>query len=148
MRNVNLIVIHCSADEAGTDRTVESINKDHRARGFRKIGYHFLIHIDGTISGAKEGMRKMNEQGAHARGYNAYSVGVCYVGGLKKGKPSDTRTTAQIHALRGVVKALQSIYPESQVVGHRDLSVDLNGDGVITKNEWMKSCPCFEISEL
>jgi len=68
------------------------------------------------------------------------------VGGLDAlGKAKDTRTIAQVHALRRIVDTLKIIYDVKDVVGHRDLSVDLNGDGVITKGEWMKQCPCFEV---
>ena len=144
MRNIDLIVIHCSATEAGKEYTVEDITRWHQARGFRTIGYHFLIHANGKIDGAAEGCRPVQEIGAHAKGYNQRSIGICYIGGLKYGEPLDTRTPAQIESVRLLVKVLQSIFP-SEVVGHRDLSIDLNGDGVITKNEWMKSCPSFDV---
>jgi N-acetyl-anhydromuramyl-L-alanine amidase AmpD len=141
MRTINLIVIHCSATEQGQDYSVDTIRSWHKKRGFKDIGYHFVIHLDGSI----EAGRGVEEMGAHAKGYNANSIGICYIGGVKSKKPYDTRTEAQIHALRRIVETLQIIYPRSAVVGHRDLSVDLNGDGVVSKNEWMKSCPSFEV---
>ena len=145
MRNINLIVIHCTATKEGKEYSVGDIRKWHKRRGFRDIGYHFLIGIDGTV---KQG-RPIEQQGAHAKGYNANSIGIAYVGGLDSyGKPKDTRTTAQIHALRAAVSVLKALYGNVGVVGHRDLSVDLNGDGSISKNEWMKACPCFSMSEL
>ncbi len=146
MRDINLIVVHCTASREGKDISVGAIRKMHKRRGFRDIGYHFIVGIDGTI---KKG-RNIETPGAHAKGYNTNSIGVCYVGGLDSDlKPKDTRTTAQVHALRALVNVLKAIYGESiGVVGHRDLSVDLNGDGVISKNEWMKSCPCFSMSDL
>ena len=145
MRYIDLIVIHCTATEQGREYTVEDITLWHKARGFRTIGSHFLIHLDGIISNG----RLIKEIGAHARGYNRRSIGICYVGGLLYGEPRDTRTAAQIESMRCLVKALQSIYPTVDILGHRDLSADLNGDGVITKQEWMKSCPCFNVkSEL
>jgi len=120
----------------------------HKKRGFRTIGYHFLVHPDGTIDIG----RKLYEIGAHAKGKNLHSVGICYVGGLEKKKKKtdkriakDTRTVQQIHALRALDAVLKSLFPDSEAVGHRDLSVDLNGDGVISKNEWMKQCPCFDV---
>ena len=94
----------------------------------------------------------MKEIGAHAKGKNLHSVGICYVGGLTREtipgiipKPKDTRTVQQIHALRALDASLRSMFPDSVAVGHRDLSVDLNGDGVISKGEWMKECPCFNV---
>ena len=146
MRQIDLIVIHCTATKEGSDFDVDTIRSWHvNRRGFRDIGYHFLIRLDGTI----EKGRPIDQPGAHAKGYNKHSIGVVYVGGLNKdGKPKDTRTVAQYHALRRCVETLKVIYGEMDVVGHRDLSVDLNGDGMIGKDEWMKSCPCFSMSEL
>ena len=141
MRTCNLIVIHCLATEAGKDYSLGVVDRWHRMRGFRKIGYHFLVHIDGSIDIG----RLLQEIGAHAKGYNRNSIGICYVGGLRNGRAWDTRTVAQIHALRALVAALQSMFPDAKVVGHRDLSVDLNGDGVISRNEWMKACPSFDV---
>ena len=141
MRTINMIVIHCSATEDGRDYSVRTITKWHKARGFRTIGYHFLVQLDGKISKG----RKIAETGAHARGYNTNSIGICYVGGLKNKKSFDTRTLSQIHSIRGLVTALKSLFDIDRIVGHRDLSVDLNADGMITKNEWMKTCPCFDV---
>jgi len=143
MRNINLIVIHCSATKEGIDYDVAQIRRWHMdGRGFRDIGYHFLIHLDGEI----ERGRSWDQPGAHAKGYNNNSIGVCYVGGLDAfSKPKDTRTVAQIHSLRAAVEIIKAMYPLIEVVGHRDLSVDLNGDGLITESEWMKQCPCFEV---
>lgn len=141
MRRIDYRVYHCSATHEGRDVTLQEIDSWHRARGFRKIGYHFLVHIDGSIDIG----RTLDEVGAHAKGYNTNSVGICYIGGLdNEGRPKDTRTVAQIHALRALDAVLQSLYPDSVRVGHRDLSVDLNGDGVISRQEWMKECPCFD----
>ena len=136
-----MIVIHCSATEAGRDYSVDTIRKWHKARGFRDIGYHYIVHLDGKIDRG----RPIKSKGAHAKGYNAESVGIAYIGGLKDGEPFDTRTIEQKYALRALVEVLESMYPIGQVVGHRDLSVDLNGDGVISKNEWMKACPSFDV---
>ena len=143
MREINLIVIHCTATEAGVDHDVKFIRGLHKARGFRDIGYHFLIHLNGEI----ERGRPWDQVGAHAKGYNSDSIGISYVGGIKDGKPHDTRTVGQIHSLRAAVSMLKAQYPLIKVVGHRDLSVDLNGDGVISKNEWMKACPCFSVKD-
>ena len=76
-------------------------------------------------------------------------IGICYVGGLDKdGRPADTRTDAQRTALIRLVKALRLVFPGvKQVLGHRDTSPDLNGDGVISPNEYMKACPCFDVQK-
>ena len=142
MRKLNEIVIHCLATEQGKEISVKQITKWHKNRGFRDIGYHFVIHIDGKI----ERGRPLAVMGAHAKGHNRNSVGIVYVGGLINRSPADTRTVPQIHALRGLTEALKSAFNIVKVVGHRDLSVDLNGDGVISKQERMKECPCFDVA--
>jgi len=142
MRIINLIVIHCSATKEGKDYDVATVRKWHKQRGFRDIGYHLLIHLDGAV----ERGRSMSKAGAHAKGYNSYSIGVCYVGGLDlNGKPKDTRTPEQRNTLRAIVETIKALYPYADVVGHRDLSVDLNGDGMISEDEWLKACPCFNV---
>lgn len=88
----------------------------------------------------------MERIGAHAKGFNAHSIGICYEGGLDcNGHPKDTRTEWQKHSMRVLVKVLLKDYPGSKVCGHRDLSPDLNGNGEIEPEEWIKACPCFEV---
>ena len=142
MRKINLIVVHCSATPEGRDVTAADINKMHIARGFKKIGYHYVVRLDGTV----EMGRKENEIGAHAKGYNANSIGVCYVGGLASdGKtPKDTRTPAQKSALKKLLHTLKQRYPDARIVGHRDLSPDTNHNGKVDQWEWIKACPCFD----
>lgn len=141
MRTINKIIIHCSATPEGKDYTVKDIDRDHRKR-FAKIGYHYVIYRDGTIHQG----RKESEVGAHARGYNANSIGVCYIGGLARdGKTTkDTRTQAQRDALVRLLRELVIRYPDAEILGHRDLSPDKNGDGIVSPNEYIKGCPSFD----
>lgn len=144
MRALYLNVYHCSASRPGSKTTVDTIRSGHKARGFNDIGYHFIVDLDGTVHKGRD----ITRAGAHAEGYNSNSIGICYIGGLddKTGKPADTRTLEQMISLKALDQILKIIYPTiTKSVGHRDLSVDLNGDGVISKNEWMKSCPCFDV---
>lgn len=91
-------------------------------------------------------MRDEDMVGAHARGYNATSLGVCYEGGLdENGKAADTRTPRQKEALHRLVHDLLLRYPEAKVVGHRDLSPDTNYNGIVDPWERIKECPCFEV---
>lgn len=115
----------------------------HRQRGFRSIGYHFVIRLDGTI----EPGRDVALDGAHCTGWNHRSIGICYIGGLdRNGRPADTRTEAQREALVRLVEDLRLVFPSlKQVIGHRDTSPDLNGDGIISPDEYIKSCPCFDV---
>ena len=120
MRTINLIVIHCSATRADRDFTEDDLEVCHRRRGFNGTGYHFYIRKNGDIKTTRE----IERIGAHAKGHNQNSIGICYEGGL------DLRD-----------------YPGCRVCGHRDLSPDLNGNGEIEPEEWIKACPCFEVKE-
>ena len=92
--------------------------------------------------------RPLGQIGAHAKGHNAHSIGICYEGGLDcNGHPADTRTPEQKSALRLLVHQLLKRFRNSYVCGHRDLSPDLNGNGVIEPEEWVKVCPCFEVGK-
>lgn len=145
MRKINLIVIHCSATRTGSDLTPEALDKLHRQRGFDGTGYHYYIRRSGAVYLG----RPLEKMGAHAKGFNANSIGICYEGGLDEmGKAVDTRTTAQRRALQALVQLLLYKFPDSWVMGHRDLSPDLNGNGIIEPHEWLKQCPCFEASKL
>lgn len=128
MHKIDKIIIHCTATKAGQHVTVSDVDRWHKARGFRGIGYHFLIYLDGTVARG----RGIGEAGAHTKGYNANSVGVCYVGGLDSaGNPADTRTSAQRDALHGLVARLLKCYPGASVHGHREFA--------------NKACPCFDV---
>lgn len=137
------IIIHCTATREGQDVRASDVDKWHKERGWQMIGYNYLIDLDGTV---EEG-RPLTMSGAHTKGWNNRSIGICYVGGLdKKGNPKDTRTPAQKKALNDLVYKLFEQYPTiTDIMGHRDTSPDLNGDGAITPNEWIKACPCFDV---
>lgn len=129
---VRFLVIHCSATRCNSDYTPEQMLRDHRSQGFRTVGYHFYIRKDGTVTRH----RKLLEVGAHARGYNRCSIGICYEGGLDaSGRPADTRTTEQRVALTELLWKLHKLFPNALIVGHGELP------GV------RKACPCFECSE-
>lgn len=141
MREINLIVVHCSATRADRDFTENDLEVCHRHRGFNGAGYHFYIRKNGDIKNT----RPLEKPGAHALGYNAHSIGICYEGGLDvRYRPADTRTEWQKHSLRVLIRTLLMDYPGCRVCGHRDLSPDRNGDGRISPEEWVKECPCFE----
>ena len=126
--SVRYIILHCSATRCNCDYTVEQLLRDHRARGFRTIGYHFYVRRDGTVSRH----RRLLEVGAHCRPFNRCSIGVCYEGGLDSNhKPSDTRTLPQKASLVALLRELKQMFPNVLVVGHHDLNP-------------MKECPCFD----
>ena len=143
MRTINLIVIHCSATREDKSFTEYDLDVCHRRRGLNGTGYHFYIRKNGDIKNT----RPLEKPGAHALGYNAHSIGICYEGGLDvRYRPADTRTEWQKHSLRVLIRTLLMDYPGCRVCGHRDLSPDRNGDGRISPEEWVKECPCFEVT--
>lgn len=144
MREINLIVIHCSATRADRCFTEHDVTAAHRCRGFKECGYHYYIRKNGDI----KTMRPIERIGAHVRGFNAASIGICYEGGLDEhGRPADTRTEWQRHSLRVLVRVLMIDYPGCRLCGHRDLSPDLNRNGEIEPEEWIKACPCFDVAK-
>lgn len=96
MRKINEIILHCSATPENKNFTVEDITKWHNAKGWDGCGYHYVIHLDGTIHSG----RYIEKAGAHCLGHNSNSIGICYIGGVdKNNKPKDTRTDAQKKSL-------------------------------------------------
>ena len=132
MRKINKIILHCSATPEGRQHDVADIRRWHLKRGFNDIGYHFLIHIDGTV---EEG-RPLNKQGAHCSGQNRGSVGICYVGGMSKDmkKAKDTRTQAQKDSLINLMHELIYKYNKDMTIhGHNEYA--------------NKACPSFNVQE-
>lgn len=130
MRKIDEIIVHCTATPEGRETTVAQVTAWHKARGFRTIGYHYLVSIDGTVCAG----RPEREVGAHCLGHNAHSIGVCYVGGIDRDtlKPKDTRTPAQKESLRRLVADLRRRFPGARVHGHREFAA--------------KACPCFDVA--
>lgn len=130
MRNINLIIVHCSATPEGRNVSVADIDRWHRERGFDGIGYHYVVYIDGSVH---EG-RPIDKVGAHCKGHNAHSIGICYVGGVDlNGKPKDTRTLAQKDALVNLLMRLKRRFPKAVIRGHRDFAA--------------KACPSFDATK-
>lgn len=141
-RDIRQLVIHCTATPEGRDCTVTQIRNEHLRRGWADIGYHYVIYRDGSVH---EG-RSVHVAGAHVTGHNANSIGIAYVGGLTSDgrEARDTRTQAQRYALRSLLADLRRLYPKAAICGHRDFSPDLNGNGTIEPQEYIKQCPCFD----
>ena len=128
MRKINEIIVHCAATPEGKNFKAADIDRWHRERKMKCIGYHYVVDLDGTV----EPGRQESEIGAHCLGHNQYSIGVCYVGGLAAdGKtPKDTRTAAQKEALLALLNKLRAKYPNASIHGHRDFAA--------------KACPSFD----
>ena len=128
MRPIEEIIVHCSSTEAGRDIKAADIRRWHiEGNGWKDIGYHYVIDIDGTI----EVGRPIDQTGAHTTNHNKTTIGICYVGGLWNGKPKDTRTLKQQASLVQLIKSLKVCFPTiKKVSGHRDYAA--------------KACPCFD----
>lgn len=130
MRDINKIIIHCSATAAGQRVTVEQIRGWHTARGWSDIGYHYVIYLDGSVHVG----RPLTKIGAHTKGHNHDSIGICYIGGVDANdinKAQDTRTHEQKVALRALVNGLKGIYPSATIHGHNEFA--------------NKACPSFDV---
>lgn len=131
-RIINEIILHCTATMESQKVTLEMIRRWHIIeRGWGDVGYHFIVDRDGSVW---EG-RPLHQQGAHCKGHNAFSIGVCYVGGLEDetASPKDTRTAEQKIALNRLVRDLM----------HR---FGLRKQHVHAHYEYAKrACPCFDI---
>lgn len=130
-RRTDFLVVHAAATTPSMDIGAAEIAKWHRARGFRAIGYHFVIRRDGRI----ETGRAMEHRGAHAKGVNDRSIGVCLVGGLSERgyRPEANFTDAQMTSLSALLDALEIRYPGAEILGHCDLP------------RVRKACPCFDV---
>jgi len=135
MRNINKIILHCSATPEGRHVTAETIRKWHLDRGWSDIGYHFLVYLDGTVVSG----RPVERAGAHTKGLNANSIGICYIGGVEAEKRNgkwpakDTRTPKQLESLEKLIVDLFEEYPEATLHGHNEFAA--------------KACPSFIVRD-
>lgn len=131
MRRIDEIILHCSATAEGKDYRAKDIDKWHKDKGWKGIGYNFVVDLDGTV----EKGRNIEEVPAHCTGHNTHSIGVCYIGGVAKdGKTAkDTRTEAQKDALLDLIYLL---------LEHYQLSIN----NVHCHYEYAaKACPSFKL---
>lgn len=125
------LTLHCSATRASQDIDAAEIRRWHLARGWRDIGYHYVIKRDGTL----EKGRPEHVIGAHVGGHNTGNVGICLVGGVASdGKtPENNFTQSQWDTLRPLLTELHKRYPNAIIMGH-------NG---FPEHE-SRGCPCFD----
>ena len=131
-REIDLIVVHCADTYKRMLVGVKEITRWHLDRGWSDCGYHYVIKLDGEVQLG----RPEQKIGAHVKGKNRSSVGVCYIGGMDKNMENwlDTRTDAQKASLLTLIKELQQKYPGSIVYGHKDFTSK-------------KACPSFDAKE-
>lgn len=143
MREIHAIVVHGAWTHPHDDIGAEEIRHWHIGRSFRDIGYHFVIRRDGKV----EKGRPVEEEGAHVKGHNADTIGICLVGGrdshpVPEGVSELAKqevqwefnyTEDQIDSLVELVRELQVKHGATDVLGHRDYR------GVA------KRCPGFDV---
>lgn len=130
MRKIDTAIVHCSATPPGRDIGVKEIKEWHtEGNGWSDIGYHFVIRRDGTV----ESGRPVVRAGAHTKGHNDNSLGICLVGGTNfGGKPEFNFTYRQMHRLLILLTDLKATYGIKRVAGHNDF-------------DDVKACPCFNV---
>lgn len=130
----DFIAIHCSATGPKQDFGAADIDKWHRAKGWKCIGYHFVIRRNGTV---EEGREELTI-GAHVENWNSVSVGICMVGGVDADDPKkavNNFTPEQFASLKQLLIDLKIRYPSAIIQGHRDFP------------KVAKACPCFSVAE-
>lgn len=168
-RLITEIIIHCAATPNGKAFTVAKIDDMHgqvkprpfmRSRQwikafnpqFKHIGYHDFIEADGTLRSG----RHLEEVGAHVAGNNQNSIGICLCGTDKFSLAQWQTLRQRIIKLAAIIQGKPILSADSalnayrdmgiSIKGHRDYSPDLNGNGIIERNEWFKTCPGFDVS--
>lgn len=121
-KEIKLLVVHCSDTKNSSNLDATDIHKMHLNFGWDGIGYHKII----TRSGKVENGRPEYWIGAHVKGKNKISLGVCLIG-------RDSFTKKQFISLERVLKKWKNIYPSAKIVGHKD-----------TGNT-KKTCPNFNV---
>lgn len=135
MRKIKYIAVHCTAGSQKS--TVNDLLAEFKKKGWKAPGYHYVITADGKIHQLLDTEKVSNG----VKGYNSVTVNIAYTGGMDG---VDNRTDEQKKSLIILLKLLRKRYPDAVIQGHRDFSPDLNGNGRIEKNEWIKMCPSFD----
>lgn len=142
MRQIKRIFIHCTATPQTC--TIKQLNDIFKAKGWKYPGYHLVVMPDGKV----ELLLPDDKVSNGVKGYNLTSINIAYIGGIDaKGKGIDNRTPEQKDALKGLVSEYRAKYPKAEVLGHRDISPDTNGNGIVDPWERIKECPCFNAME-
>tara|TARA_B110000908_G_C9967155_1_gene319517 strand:+ start:31 stop:567 length:537 start_codon:yes stop_codon:yes gene_type:complete len=138
MRQINELFIHCSATQPkwmaanSCQQKVEEIRRWHTDKGWSDIGYHFVVDRQGDVCVG----RPVERVGAHAKGHNKNSIGICLIGGF--GSDADDKfeehyTDLQRKALENLIKDLTDTHSNAKIRGHNEVS--------------SKACPGFRVKE-
>ena len=131
-KSTKFIAIHAADTYASMDIGLDEIDQWHREKGWSGCGYHYVI----DRAGAVETGRELYSRGAHVKGFNHNSIGICMVGGrASDGGPEDNFTRDQYDTLASLLYHLTRLFPAAEVVGHRNFP------------KVTKACPCFNVRE-
>lgn len=116
--------MHCSATPNGRHHTAEDIHRWHTEppRNWSGIGYHYIIRVDGVLDFG----RPEYWVGAHAKGHNYGSIGICLIG-------TDKFNPDQWSILKKLLTKLSAKYINAKIIGHNEIS--------------SKTCPGFDVQE-
>lgn len=126
MRKITKIILHCSASNKPYHDDISVIKQWHLARGFLDVGYHFFVRKDGEIQIG----RPEEVQGAHCKGHNKDSLGIC-LHGLNK----EDFTEAQYQETAQLIMHLVEDHPIKDIDAHRVFDTN-------------KTCPVFSMVEI
>lgn len=113
MRKIARIIVHCSDSPDKLDIGAKEIAEWHLQRGFKTIGYHFVVRRDGSI----ETGRPIDQVGAHVAGHNSDSIGICWVG---RDRPTAFQRESLIEQIWDLLD--QFHLQVSDVYGHKELN--------------------------
>ena len=139
MRTITEIFVHCSATKPNwmaansCKQKVEEIDRWHKGNGWSGgIGYHFVVDRQGDVCVG----RPVEKVGAHVKGHNSNSIGICLVGGhggAATDKFEDHFTDMQRKALDKLLSDLTKEHKDAKIRGHNEVAA--------------KACPSFTVKE-
>lgn len=146
MRRIDEVIVHCSAtrpewmaNNSTQDKVAEIRRWNVKDRGWRDTGYNFLIDRDGALAGGRDlddDGDFLEEVGAHTKGYNSHSIGVCLIGGYASSADdefSDHFTPEQDAALRSFIDDMLRRFGDIRISGHNEHAA--------------KACPGFNVGQ-
>lgn len=142
MRKIERIFVHCTA--GSQHQSIADLRAEFKRKGWVNPGYNYVVEANGNVVQLLPDEQISNG----VQGYNSTAINVAYLGGIdSSGKGVDNRTDEQKKALREVLRELKAKYPDAVILGHRDISPDTNGNGIVDPWERIKECPVFDAKE-
>ena len=134
---VTEIILHCAdtrphwmAGHPIADKVAEIRRWHVQQRGWRDIGYHWIIDRDGAVAPG----RRETEIGAHVEGHNRGTTGICLLGGYGASvdDPFEKNFTAgQALATKRLIAVIRGQTAIRKVSGHNHYAP--------------KACPGFDV---